>query len=315
MRFAGLQPSHNLQIFRYQDIDHFRHGLRGASVDIVPLANVDVPLGQAVLSLPGCHLYLLQTFPRIVHSMFEFNCTFVAFSMKDNPAIIFNGKEVKSPLRYARGPIEYRIVEKESGYFAVLVFFFPMQNRGWPETGGEFLSIQISRSIELRLRELIIRVFRISSQNPVLTLIPGWGAALLDPLLEALDSVFDGYLSDKSPGKKSIRNGLRVLRSVDDLIDSSTFDSMHSGDLASRLGVSVRTLSSLVVKTNGMSLQRYIRLRRLQTVRRQLLTGDPDLQIKEIALANGFWHLGDFAARYSSQFGELPSSTRARARR
>ena len=129
MRFAGLQPSHNLQIFRYQDIDHFRHGLRGASVDIVSLAAVDVPLGQAVLCLPGCHLYLLQTFPR--HRSFNVRvyCTFVANSMKDNPAIIFNGEEVKSPLRFARGSIGYRIVEKEPGYFAVLVFSFPTENR------------------------------------------------------------------------------------------------------------------------------------------------------------------------------------------
>ena len=314
MRFAGLQQSQNLQIFRYADIDHFRHGLRGANVDIVPLANVDVPLGQAVLSLSGCDLYLLQTFPRIVHARLECDCAFAALSMKDKPAIIFNGKEDESRLRFACGPIEYKIVEKEPGYYAVLVFSLPTENRGWPETDGDFLSIPISRSIELKLRQLVMRIFIASSQNPDLTLIRGGSAGLIDTLLEALDSVLDGYLSVKSPKKEGIHDSLRLLSSVDDLINSSP-NPIYSADIATGLGVSVRTLTSLMVRANGMSLQRYIRLRRLWAIRRQLLTSEPHLQIKEIALANGFWHLGDFAAAYSSQFGELPSSTRARARR
>ena len=126
--------------------------------------------------------------------------------------------------------------------------------------------------------------------------------------------MLDGYLSVKSPKKEGIHDSLRLLSSVDDLINSSP-NPIYSADIATGLGVSVRTLTSLMVRANGMSLQRYIRLRRLWAIRRQLLTSEPHLQIKEIALANGFWHLGDFAAAYSSQFGELPSSTRARARR
>jgi AraC family ethanolamine operon transcriptional activator len=69
-----------------------------------------------------------------------------------------------------------------------------------------------------------------------------------------------------------------------------------------------------MVKANGKSLHRYLRLRRLWAVRRELLKGDPRLQIKEIALNAGFWHLGDFASNYASEFGELPSATQVRAR-
>jgi AraC family ethanolamine operon transcriptional activator len=69
-----------------------------------------------------------------------------------------------------------------------------------------------------------------------------------------------------------------------------------------------------MIQSNEMSLQRYLRLRRLWSARRQLLTGAPNLKIKEVALAHGFWHMGDFAARYFRQFGEHPSSTHLRAR-
>jgi AraC-like DNA-binding protein len=310
MRFADLVPSQNLQIFRYQDIDHFKQGLRSASVDIVPLANVAVPLGQAVLSLPGCEIYLLRTFPRIVHTMLQSSCAFIMLSMKDMPSAVFNGKEAApSSLEFGRGPAEYRAVEREPGYFAALVFSPLTEHRGWPDANGEFLTIPISRELELRLRELIWRLFATASRNPDFTSIPWVGAGLADSLLEALDLAFDRYLSVRSLGKDRLRDSLRALRTIDDLVDSSSCSALYSGDLAAKLGVSVRTLNNLMVKTNGMSLHRYIRLRRLWTVRRQLLSGDPRRQIKEIALANGFWHLGDFAAKYASQFGELPSST------
>jgi AraC-like DNA-binding protein len=314
MCFSDLVPSRNLQIFRYQDIDHFRQGLRGASVDFIPLANADVPLGQAVLSLPGCDLYLLHTFPRIVHAMYGNPGAFVMLSMRDSPAVIINGREVdRSTLRLAQGPVEYRAIEREPGYYAALAFSPMIEHRGWPETDGEFLTVPISADIRLRLRRMILCLFAVASRKPDIVAMAGVGAGLVDSLLDLLDQAFDGYLSVRSPGKEATQDSLRVLRSIDDLIDSNSLRPIYSEDIASELGVSVRTLTSLMVRTNGMSLHRYIRLRRLWKVRRQLLSGDPRRQIKEIALTNGFWHLGDFAAKYFSQFGELPSSTQSLA--
>jgi AraC family ethanolamine operon transcriptional activator len=310
MHFTSLVPSQHLQIFRYRDIDHFRQGLRGANVDFVPLAKADVPIGQAVLSLPGCEVYLLYTFPRVVHTRLENNGAFVLLSMTDNVSAIFNGTEVRrSSLEFASGPTEYRAVEREPGYYAALAFAPAVGNRGWPETRGEFLSIPISRDLELRLRGLVTRLFVTVSGIPDLMAVPRAAAAMADSLLEALDQAFDRYLSVEPAKKEAAHHGLRDLKTIDDLVDSHSPSPIYSAEIASKLGVSVRTLSNLMVKANGMSLHRYIRLRRLWTVRRQLLAGDPDLQIKQVALANGFWHLGDFAAKYASQFGELPSST------
>jgi AraC-like DNA-binding protein len=314
MRLADLVPSQNLQVFSYRDIDHFRQGLRNASVDIVPLANVDAPFGQAILSLPGCDIYLMQTFPRIVHARLGMNTAFIMLSMQDDLSAIFNGKEVGRPsLQYASGRAEYRAVEREPGYYAALAFSTAMGNRGWPETGGEFLTVAISRDLELRLRGLISLLFATVSRSPDVVAAPRTAGGLTDSLLEALDSAFEGYVAVKSSRKEAAHQALRALRMIDDLVDSNTLEPIYSADIAAKLGVSVRTLTSLMVKTNGMSLHRYIRLRRLWAVRRQLLAGDPRQQIKEIALTNGFWHLGDFAAKYASQFGELPSSTHALA--
>jgi AraC family transcriptional regulator, ethanolamine operon transcriptional activator len=50
-------------------------------------------------------------------------------------------------------------------------------------------------------------------------------------------------------------------------------------------------------------------------VRRALASGGAGVRlVKSVALAHGFWHLGNFARDYRERFGEAPSETLARAR-
>jgi AraC family ethanolamine operon transcriptional activator len=189
-----------------------------------------------------------------------------------------------------------------------------MEMRGWPETpGGEFLTVNISRDSERMLRDLILCLFDTVSQCPDL-MTPAARAGLQSSLLGALDLVFEGCQAGKLSKNERLRDSLRTLKAIDDLIDSKSSMPIYSQDVASDLGISVRALTNLMVKSNGKSLHQYLRLRRLWTVRRELLKGDPRIQIKEVALKSGFWHLSDFASKYSSEFGELPSATQIRAR-
>lgn len=87
---------------------------------------------------------------------------------------------------------------------------------------------------------------------------------------------------------------------------------LYSRDLARQIGTSVRTLHVASVSVAGMSLHRYLRLKKLSRVRFQLSTGA--FSVKSAALANGFWHMGDFSRVYTQAFGEMPSQTRARAK-
>lgn len=314
MPFADLVPSQHLHIFNYEDIDHFRSGFR--DIDIVPLGHFHGELGQAVLCLPGCKVYLLRTFPRIVRATIEGASTFFMFSLRDAPAVIFNGREVAPPsFTFARGPAEYRAVERQPGYYAAVAFASRMEGRGWPETHGEFLTIPFSHEMKLTVRARIVRLFETTSQNPGLNSIPGADIALVDSLLETLDLAFAGHPpADASNGKRSGTGAaLRMLRTIDEFADANASRPIYSEEIAAALGISVRTLANLMVRSNDMSLQRYLRLRRLWSTRRQLLAGTPHLKIKEVALAHGFWHMGDFAARYFRQFGEHPSSTHLRA--
>ncbi|AOX04227.1 AraC family transcriptional regulator [Moorena producens PAL-8-15-08-1] len=81
-------------------------------------------------------------------------------------------------------------------------------------------------------------------------------------------------------------------------------------ELAKRLGSSSSALSYGFKELFGMSPMRYLKVRRLNAVRRCLKARDPDSCSVE-ALANqfGFWNAGHFARDYKVLFGELPSQT------
>jgi AraC family ethanolamine operon transcriptional activator len=74
-------------------------------------------------------------------------------------------------------------------------------------------------------------------------------------------------------------------------------------------------LHNAVVAIRGMSMHRYMRLRRLWSVRQQLLRGTSLQSIKAVALVNGFWHMGEFTTLYRELFGETPQQTLAAARK
>jgi AraC family ethanolamine operon transcriptional activator len=83
-------------------------------------------------------------------------------------------------------------------------------------------------------------------------------------------------------------------------------------DLCELAGVSERTLEYAFQEQLGMTPARYLRIRRLNAVRRELRDGDPDaLRVTDVAMRWGFWELGRFASEYRAPFGERPSQTLA----
>lgn len=88
---------------------------------------------------------------------------------------------------------------------------------------------------------------------------------------------------------------------------------LYSRDLARRIGTSPRTLQTAVQAVFGISLHRYVCLRRLLSAHCRLQGGCRS--VKDAALGNGFSHMGDFSRLYKGIFGKTPSETLADARR
>ena len=81
-------------------------------------------------------------------------------------------------------------------------------------------------------------------------------------------------------------------------------------ELATRVGVSERTLRNVFRKAYGTSPSQYLKAIRLLQARHTLENADPRrTTVLCVALRSGFWHMSRFSADYKQRFGELPSAT------
>jgi AraC-like DNA-binding protein len=162
------------------------------------------------------------------------------------------------------------------------------------------------------LRSLIVQVTSVAYEPVEAVDLTAVSGAIRESLLTAVDTAFAAAANALSPSPNSVRQ-FRIVRDIQALLSEDMAHPVYSGDLAKHLGVSVRTMHDAVKRYRGMSLHRYLRLRRLWLVRKRLIEGSQS--VKACALALGFWHLGDFSRSYFSQFGEMPSETLARSSR
>jgi AraC family ethanolamine operon transcriptional activator len=105
------------------------------------------------------------------------------------------------------------------------------------------------------------------------------------------------------------------VRRVEEYLDAHRGEAPSIPALCSIAGVSERTLEYAFRELVGVTPVRYLKLRRLNQVRRALRAPEAGARsVTEIALRAGFYDLGRFAGEYRALFGELPSQTLAAGR-
>jgi AraC family ethanolamine operon transcriptional activator len=305
------QPLLAPQIFRFSDVDQFRSLVRNLNVDFTPLVRT-ISAEQIILNLPGCSINLIKSFPRIVDAQLEPNCTAIAFVMDDGIPLRLYGVEWDRPfIAIGSNRAVYSAVEEGVRHYVLASFTPQVEDRGWPAAGPNFRVFETSPWAHNRLRALVREMLLVSSSPPDGGEPPA-GSAMRESLFAAIDAAF----ADIVPAKWTMRaNALRqfkIFQEVRGIVASGIGQPIYTSDLARQLGVSVRTIHDAVLRHTGMSLHRYLRLRRLWLVRRELRAGTKS--VKAAALAAGFWHLGDFSHSYRVTFGETPSETLARAK-
>lgn len=131
--------------------------------------------------------------------------------------------------------------------------------------------------------------------------------------LESLASTV-GYWASPEALERPRRAGNGVGRLVG-LLNSRRAELVNAGDLARMAGLDERTLRREFARSFGISVGRYLRMRRLNDVRRELSNPAAGVEsVTQAATKHGFFDLGRFAASYRRTFGENPSTTLARAR-
>jgi len=308
----ALEPSLTPKIFRFSDIDHFRSSVRGLNVDFTPFAR-NISAEQVILHLGGCDLNVTRSFPRIVDAQLLPNCTAVGFTMDDGIPIRFNGVERdKSVVVIGTDGAAYTAVERVERRYASIVFTPSIRDRGWPVATGNFNMFETSPTGQNRLRELVTQILSTAPQLAGSANVNQTAAAIRESLLACVDGVFADMVPTKWASHANSTRQFKIFQDIRAVLAGSIGKPIYSEELAQQVGISVRSMHDAILRYRGMSLHRYLRLRRLWLVRQQLFAGAES--VKATALAFGFWHLGDFSGSYRLQFGESPSQTLARSR-
>lgn len=114
--------------------------------------------------------------------------------------------------------------------------------------------------------------------------------------------------------KPALARRRQVVARVQAYLQAQPLATPSVTDLCELTHVSRRTLQYCFEQVLGLSPLQYLRLMRLNAVRRLLLVGlEEGDTIAQLAARYGFWHAGQFSADYKGLFGEPPSATLARA--
>jgi len=103
--------------------------------------------------------------------------------------------------------------------------------------------------------------------------------------------------------RRLVEHAVRLARDNAQHIQSVT-------NLSQESGASIRTLRRGFQERFGVSPKAYLLAQRLIGTRRALRSATRQTLVTDVANSWGFWHMGQFAADYRRQFGELPSETR-----
>ena len=133
---------------------------------------------------------------------------------------------------------------------------------------------------------------------------------LEDALLNAFLDLFS-HASDEVRGRRgNFAVSAYLVKRCQELVVASADVPLSILDLCEQLRVSRRTLQNSFQAVTGMRPVEYLRNLRLNAVRRRLITTRAAaLNVSEIAVAMGFFHLSHFAVHYRALFGESPSDT------
>jgi AraC-like DNA-binding protein len=311
-RATSLSTPPVFQARHFLDVDEFEIAARRFSVEFTPLAR-KISVRQQILSLPDFDIVVEQSFPRLLDAQLHAGCSAICFAMEGSDPLRFNGVDVDvaTAVSLGYGGSSLSVTDRPEAKLAIVTFNSEIRGRGWPEPGRHFSVLVRSKESLDKLRTLISVILKLAADGANVLTMPATSEAIKSSLLSALDDVFDG--SDLAVPKGSLHSSRKyaIMQEIESRIRENISGPIYSETLANEVGVSVRTLHNVIMQYRGMSLHRYLRLKRLWLVRKQLLAGSRN--VKGCAMKYGFWHLGEFSRNYHVHFGETPTDTIARS--
>ena len=180
------------------------------------------------------------------------------------------------------------------------------------EVANVFTGSQWREFTPKRMKKLASMICFLTSEESR-TLGPTATVELQDRLLQQLAKEF---CQGRREVEQHVRPGdrARYVRRARDYIEAHLNEAIRLNQLAAHAGVSIRTLELAFRQLLGVAPIEYIRTRRLNQLRRQLLRKGREIPtLADLAKEHGLIHMGRLSAEYRTLFGELPSETLARS--
>ncbi len=107
-------------------------------------------------------------------------------------------------------------------------------------------------------------------------------------------------------------HSFRIAWSAKEYIETNFHHPVHLEDLSRHTGVGIRMVQRCFREHFDTTISDFLKTVRLDAANRELAVKYPgETNVKQVALHNGFTHLGRFSMIYRQRFGELPSETLA----
>lgn len=161
-----------------------------------------------------------------------------------------------------------------------------------------------------------LQIFSNEVMSPSSLIQQGIGAAQLEELvISTLLLVHENNYSHALRARPGASGKPAVTRSIE-FIELHLAEPISLSDIARYAQMSPRSIQAGFREDLGTTPITFIRDRRLDAVRRDLLAATPreGLTVTDAATRWGFQHLGSFSGFYRNRFGESPSTTLRRAR-
>jgi AraC-like DNA-binding protein len=174
----------------------------------------------------------------------------------------------------------------------------------------EFLQVLLPPSDALaRLHRLHRATVDLAETAPDAVCHPEAVRGLRHHLIQAAFAAIGGGHSQVSVRECHLQ---RIMARFEALIEANPDRAMYMTEVCKAVGATERTFRTCCQDYLGMSPIRYLTLRRLHQVHRELRNADArtaTVTVTDIATRHGFWELGRFSMSYRELFAELPSTT------
>ncbi|WP_454746241.1 helix-turn-helix domain-containing protein [Ciceribacter selenitireducens] len=133
-------------------------------------------------------------------------------------------------------------------------------------------------------------------------------------ICDKLSFLYAAIMRREGSGRTPSVHDYALYRRAREVVEDQPNEPMSVTTLAKRLAVPAELLRFAFVETVGIGPGAWLRQKRLDGARRDLLAARRSgIGVSDVAMKWGFWHLGRFSAYYAELYGETPSQTLGRS--